>query len=244
MGKDLPKVRRDSTSVFGFAGFDTTGLMMTHFVLEACKNPTVQARLHAECDAVFSQLTAQGREFSFQDLQSLRFLSRCITETLRLWPSVPNGTFREVEFDDVIKGRDGKLVPLPKGTNLSIPVWLAHVNPEFWGPDVEQFNPDREFLPEEVWQGHAFAYWNPSSYRYMPFTAGPRDCIGKVFAQMEARVILYNLFLRYEFALAEPTLSRVAQHGGRKREPRSFLSANNGTMAPKGGLWVTARPRR
>jgi hypothetical protein len=44
----------------------------------------------------------------------MTFLTRVITETLRLWPSVPNGTFRETEFDDVITGRDGKPVTIPK----------------------------------------------------------------------------------------------------------------------------------
>jgi len=90
---------------------------------------------------------------------------------------VPNGTFRELEFDDHVKGRDGKPVTLPKGTNVNIPVWLAHTSPELWGPDVERFNPDREFLPEEVWYGQALGFTNPQSHRYMPFTGAPRDCM-------------------------------------------------------------------
>jgi len=60
---------------------------------------------------------------------------------------------------------------------------------------------------------------------------------------MEARVILVNLFRRYEFELAEPTLSRIRAEGGRVRDYNKFMATNNGTMAPKGGLWVTARKR-
>ena len=60
---------------------------------------------------------------------------------------------------------------------------------------------------------------------------------------MEARVILLNLFRRYEFDLAEPTLSRRRVKGGRSRDYQAFIATNNGTMAPKGGMWVTAKPR-
>jgi len=67
----------------------------------------------------------------------------------------------------MVKGRGGKLVELPKGTLINTQIWLMHMNPKLWGPTVEDFNPDREFLPEEVWHGKALAAYNPSSHRYM-----------------------------------------------------------------------------
>ena len=91
--------------------------------------------------------------------------------------SVPNGTFRELEHDDQIHGRGNKLVTIPKGTQLNIPVWLLHTSKDLWGPTAEEFNPDREFLPQEVWNGLPLAGWNPQSHRYMPFTSAPRDCV-------------------------------------------------------------------
>lgn len=96
--------------------------------------------------------------------------------------SVPNGTFRELEHDDTVTGKEGRQVTLPKGTQINIPVWLLHMSCDLWGPTVERFDPDRDFLPEEVWNGQALGQWNPQSHRYMPFTSAPRDCIGASFS--------------------------------------------------------------
>jgi cytochrome P450 len=241
MGKDLPKVRRDSVATFGFAGHDTTANALTWSLFELAKAPHYQRRAQAEVDVLCNKLISQGRELQFDDLQELPFLSRVFTETLRLFPSVPNGTFRELEFDQEIVGRNGAKVIIPKGTQVNIPVWLVHVNPKLWGPDVEEFNPDREFLPEEIWHGRPFGFYNPQSYRYMPFTGAPRNCMGKAFAIMEYAVILLNLLRRYTFTLVEPTLSQAKT--GRVRSFETFMAANNGTMGPRGGLWVTATHR-
>jgi cytochrome P450 len=148
---------------------------MTWCLFELCRNPIVMTRLRREIDALYHVLATERRDMQYADLQALPYLSRVIAETLRLWPSVPNGTFREVEFDDVIKGRGGEPVLLRKGTNLNIPVWLLHSSAALWGPTVEMFDPDREWQGEEIWRGQALAAWNPQSPRYMPFTGAPRD---------------------------------------------------------------------
>lgn len=240
-GKALERVQRDSTSTFEFAGYDTTGLNMTWCQYELAKNPQHQTRVRAEVDALYNELELEKRDMNYGDLQKLPFMSRVITETLRLWPSVPNGTFREIESGGVqITGRDGKLITLPAGTQCNIPVWLLHSAEDLWGPTVEQFNPDRDFLPEEVWNGVALAGWNPQSYRYMPFTSAPRDCMGKNFAHLEVRVILCELLRHYEFSLAEPTLS--ASKTDRVRDKR-FLAFNAGTMSPRNGIFLNVKKR-
>jgi len=239
-GKDDPKIKRDTVSTFNFAGYDTTGNLMTWAMYEMSRNTKIQDKVRKEIDALYAELARDNREMNYDDMQKLPYLSRVITETLRLWPSVPNGTFRELERDDVIKGKNGKMVTLPKGTQLNIPVWLLHTSEELWGPTVEEFNPDRDFLPQEVWNGAALAAWNPQSHRYMPFTSAPRDCIGKNFAHMEARLILTELLRNYEFKLAEPTLSASAR--GRERNEH-FLAFNAGTMSPKNGIHLEVRPR-
>ena len=117
-------------------------------------------KLVAEIDQLYSYLERENREMSYSDLQRLPYLSKVIAETLRLWPSVPNGTFREAEFDDVVKGKNGKMVKISKGTQMNIPVWLLHMSPALWGPTVEDFNPDREWQGEEIWRGQVLAAWS------------------------------------------------------------------------------------
>ena len=70
-----------------------------------------------------------------------------------------------------------------------------------WGEDVNEFNPEREFKDEELWDGSVINTYNPSTERFSPFTYGPRDCIGKNFSQMEMRIILLHLLQTYQFEL-------------------------------------------
>jgi len=178
----------------------------------------------------------------YSDLKRLKFLTRCIHETLRLFPSVPNGTFRQLQYDDQIKGRDGKMVTLPKGTHINISVWNLHNNDRLWGKDVGEFNPDREFLPEEIFYNDGLRASNPESYRYSPFTIQPRACIGQPFASMEARVILAHMLHTFNIELEGDT-KRVAE-SGKDREYETNFFQNNGTMSPKRGVYVKLAPRR
>ncbi len=113
--KNMDVIRRDSAATFFFAGHDTTANLMTWFTFEMAKNQSLQARIHAEVDNVFEELEASKRDMTYDDLAKMKFMTRCIAETLRLWPSVPNGTMREFQYDDTITGRDGKEVVIPKG---------------------------------------------------------------------------------------------------------------------------------
>ena len=163
--------------IFSFAGHDTTGHTISWLLYELCRNPAIQARLHKEVDAFLKSLGS--REMVYGDLNDLPFMTRCITETLRLWPAVANGTFRQTSFDDYVKGKNGEDVRLPKGTFCVIPNWSRHRNPDLWGQDAHVFNPDRTFHDAEMWHGNAFKAYNPSTTRFSPFTYAPRDCIGK-----------------------------------------------------------------
>lgn len=130
-------------------------------------------------------------------------MTKCIMETLRLWPALANGTYRELIDDDFVHGLNGEKVNIPKESYIQIPNWFRHRNPELWGDDVNEFNPEREFKDEELWEGTVINTYNPSTKRFSPFTYGPRDCIGKNFSQMEMRIILLYLFQTYSFELTE-----------------------------------------
>mmetsp|Transcript_2120 Transcript_2120/g.4105 ORF Transcript_2120/g.4105 Transcript_2120/m.4105 type:complete len:492 (+) Transcript_2120:1756-3231(+) len=212
--------------IFAFAGHDTTGHTLTWLLFELAKHPQYQKELQREVDAFFEEIG--NRAVEYEDLKKLPFMTRCWTETLRLWPAVANGTFREIQFDDQITGPNGQPVPIKKGTYVQIVNWSRHRNPDIWGDDVLQFNPHREFKDSELWHGQVFAAYNPSTERFSPFTFPPRDCIGKNFAHQEARVILANLLHKYSFELSDEFRKNI--------DPESYLGVNYGTLAPQNVL--------
>ena len=236
---------RDTAATFLFAGHDTTANLMTWATFELARRPELQARAHAEVDAAFAKLAREGgaggrsRDMAYGDLAPMfPFLARVLTETLRMWPSVPSGTFRQLQYDDVIVGRGGQRVTLPKGTQCAISVWMLHQNPDLW-KDPERFDPDRAWLPGEI-VGRVGL--NPQSHRFCPFTFEPRSCMGRNFALMEARVLLAHFFRRYDVALAEPTRS-AAPAARRRVTGEPWIATNYGTLAPAQGMHVRLTPR-
>ena len=139
----------------------------------------------------------------YDDLKKLPLMSKCITEVLRLWPPIPNGTYRVLENDTYITGLNNKKILIEKGTFIQIPIWSRHHNRDLWGNDAHIFNPYREFKDDENYNGNILEPYNPNSERYSPFSYGPRDCIGKNFSQIEIRIELLYLLKNFKFTLSE-----------------------------------------
>jgi cytochrome P450 len=202
-GHDALMNRYGNGLIFSFAGHVTTGATMSWLIYEMAQRPDLQKRVQTEVDALFALM--DKRPLEYRDCRLLPFLTRCVVETLRLWPAVPQGTFRELQYDDYVLGKNGEQVKLPKGTYCQVEHWSRHRDTSLWGDDANTFNPDREFTQDELWNDGAFMAYNPSTPRFTPFTHPPRDCIGKNFAQMEMRTILSHLFRDFEFELEGPT---------------------------------------
>jgi len=216
-----------------FAGHDTTAHTMTWLTYELARNPSYQRRVQAEADVLYDALEREGRDMIYEDCERLPFLTKCVMETLRMWTAVPNGTFRELQYEDEIHGPNGKMVTMPKGTYVQVVNWMRHRNKELWGEDADQFNPDRKWGDNEIWgmgeheeSGKTFHGSNPASKRFSPFTFTPRDCLGKNFAQMEMRTILSSVFRKYDITLSEPYLDKNVHQNGP-------IENVQGTMGPK-----------
>ena len=244
-----------------FAGHDTTGHTMTWLTYELAKHPEYQKRLHDEVDQFYKMLN--GRDMTYEDCEHLPFMSRCITETLRLWNPVPQGSFRELQFDDYVKGFGGEEVLLKKGTYIIFDQYGKHHSKLLWGDDCMEFNPDRNFRDDEIWGGESFRAFNPSSGRYHPFQYAPRDCLGKNFAHMEMRTILANIFHRFKFELSEPyknidprkLMNTLSTMGPRDVTPEGLkqtkinlnkkqIGGKFGSGFPVGGMWLHVHPRK
>jgi len=212
--------------LFAFAGHDTTGHTLTWLLYELCKNPHYKRKLIQEID----QYWDNNPDENYDTFNQLPFMTKCITETLRMWPALDNGTYRELENDETIHGINGNEIILEKGTYCQIINWTRHRNPDLW-TDPHIFNPDRNFKDSEIWDYKGFGAYNLESDRFSPFTYGPRNCLGKNFAHMEMRIILLNIFKNHDFILEQKQMNTI-------NDPK-YMGINTFTMGPQdvhGGL--------
>ena len=209
--------------ILTFAGHDTTANTLTWLIFELCRNREHYDKLKREVDLFWSNRDSNSG-ITYKDFKKLPFMTRCIAETLRLWTSIPNGTSRELQTDQLITGKNGEKILVKKGTYIQIPNWTRHRNPLLWGDDCEIFNPMRDFKDDEIWGDMVIASFNPNSNRYSPFTYGPRDCIGKNFSQIEIRIILLHLLKNFDFFL--PDIQRT-------KYSDEYISFNGATLSPR-----------
>lgn len=117
-----------------------------------------------------------------------------INEVLRLHSTSSMGLPRQIPPGPgaVIQGRH-----FPAGSVLSVPAYTIHHSKEIWGPDADEYNPERwtkENLTER--QKNAF----------IPFSYGPRACVGRNVAEMELALTVATVFRRYDFELYQDVL--------------------------------------
>ena len=167
-------------NTFFVAGHETTAGALANAVHFLAENPEIQKRAREEILSICGTNSP-----TFEDIQKMEFGHNCIKETLRLRPPA-FGSVRLVERDQQV----GNLF-LAKGTMTLVHIYMMHHDPAYWGEDVDSFNPDR-FTTENSKNRHRFAY--------MPFSIGPRQCIGNNFATLEMRSFLAVLLQKFEFA--------------------------------------------
>jgi len=173
----------EEVNTFMFEGHDTTSMAMSWFLYCMATNQKQQDRVRDELFQVFGE---SDRWCTRNDLGQLKYLECCIKESLRLYPSV--ALFTRMTTEDVKIGK----YTIPPGVNLDVSIYAIHRNPRIY-PDPLVFNPDR-FLPEHSADRHPFAF--------IPFSAGPRNCIGQRFAMTEEKVLLSTLLRKFRFDLS------------------------------------------
>nr|XP_039267695.1 cytochrome P450 4V2-like isoform X1 [Styela clava] len=171
---------REEVDTFMFGGHDTSSAGMTWTLYLIGTYPDVQRRIQEELDNIF--VDDVDRKITFEDLRKLQYLEMVIKESHRFLPPVPIVS-RNTAHDCKIDGYD-----VPKGTFCMIFIQLINSNPECW-TNPEKFDPER-FKTEQFEGRHP--------YSYIPFSAGPRNCIGQKFALMEEKVVLAHILRKFD----------------------------------------------
>lgn len=152
--------------LFFTAGFETTATLLATMCHELAENQDVQLRLRNEIDETRTRLN--GASFTYDTMQNLRYLDMVVSESLRKWPPAI-ATDRICVKPYELTDDDGNKLRFNKGDGVWIPIFGIHRDPEYY-PDPNRFDPER-FSDENKDRIRPFTY--------VPFGAGPRNCIGE-----------------------------------------------------------------
>ena len=182
-GSLSPAEIRDQAATMIFAGYETTARLLFWASYLLTLDQREQSRVHAEVSAF-----PPNRIRDLKDLENWPRLRMTLLETLRLYPPVPM-LIREPLEDDVILGE-----PVRRGVQVYIAPWVLHRHRKYW-KEPTAFMPDRFANQASPWT---------SGGGYMPFGAGPRICIGAMFAMAEAQIILATLLHSHRLSMDDP----------------------------------------
>uniref|UniRef100_A0A8C9XPA1 unspecific monooxygenase n=1 Tax=Sander lucioperca TaxID=283035 RepID=A0A8C9XPA1_SANLU len=192
---DLSKVEQDKgltdheilsqAMIFLFAGYETSSSSLSFMAYNLATNPHTMKRLQEEVDSTFPD---KG-PVEYQALMQMEYLDCVINESLRLYPIAPR-IERVAKATVEING-----LVIPKGMVVMVPTWPLHRDPDLWS-EPEEFKPER------------FSKENKETidpYTYMPFGAGPRNCIGMRFALVMMKLAMVEILQRYSFSVCKET---------------------------------------
>lgn len=163
------------------AAFDTTALTISNTILLLAMHPEFDQKVAKE----LAENYKVDDEINPALLKRLPYLECVIKETLRLFPVVP-GTLK-TNMEDINLSTIGHV---QKGTTFVINFFKLHRWKHIWGGDCDEFNPDR-FLPENSTDRHPYAF--------LPFSTGPRNCLGSQYSMISLKTALLLILNRYKF---------------------------------------------
>jgi cytochrome P450 len=199
---------RDETLTLFLAGYETTANLLAWTWWLLATHPEAERKLQQELDAMLA-----GRTPTMDDLPRLRYAGHILTESLRLYPPAW-GMARLAIEDHEIAG-----YPVPAGTGVAIAQWVVHRDPR-WYDAADEFRPER-------WEGELQK--RLPRFAYFPFGGGPRQCIGNMFALMEATLVLASVAQSF----------RLRIRPGHQVVPSASI-----TLRPKNGVPVRLESRR
>ncbi|CAH8381694.1 unnamed protein product [Eruca vesicaria subsp. sativa] len=199
------------------AGRDTTSVALVWFFWLVQNHPQVEKKILSEIKEIHGKLAYQetNEPFKVQELDEMVYLQAALTESLRLYPSVPMEMKQALE-DDILP--DGTRVK--KSARVHFSIYSMGRMESIWGKDWEEFKPERWIKEGKIVSGDQF--------KYVVFNAGPRLCVGKKFAYTQMKMVAAAILMRYKVKVVE----------GQNVVPKLTT-----TLYMKNGLLVTLQPR-
>ncbi|XP_078377061.1 cytochrome P450 3A24-like [Oculina patagonica] len=197
--------------VFLLAGYETSSNTLAFTLYHLAVNPDVQDKLRTE---IKEAMEYNAKKPLYEVAQNIEYLDCVIMEAQRLCPPAAQVN-RECSEDYDLNG-----IHIPAGTEIVIPIYVLHHDPEAW-EDPEKFDPERFRGPSKDTR-HAF--------QFLPFGAGPRNCIGMRFALLEIKVALVRILMSYKFVRSPETQVPLVIHSGGTLSARDGVSVRVETI--------------
>lgn len=194
--------------VFLMAGYETSANTLTFaMTLLACR-PDLQRHLQADLDRILGDRPTNNWSYQADFPQLLDgYLGAVLCETLRLYsilPFVPKTTKEKPQpFSS-----NGREYIVPADTLILMDTSAAHRNPKYWPEAVSRGNdglpfPVSSFDPARwLTKRNSVSAFSPVAGSFIPFSDGPRTCMGKRFAQAEICAVMAALYKNYSIELA------------------------------------------
>ncbi|KAK4234750.1 cytochrome P450 [Achaetomium macrosporum] len=183
------------------AGSDTTAGALRGILLYVMAHKRVCVKLQEEIDAAVREGKVDGGEdgvVSFAAAKQLPYLQAVIREGLRIWPPVRNILPKDVPPGGDMVMVQGKPVFLPGGVDIGVSTLAMHRDKKVYGEDADMFRPERWFEPDQERLAVMTRVNN------LTFGYGRWECLGKNVAQMELNKVIFELFRRFDLAIANP----------------------------------------
>ncbi|XP_063993013.1 cytochrome P450 4g15 [Diachasmimorpha longicaudata] len=171
---------KEQVDTIMFEGHDTTAAGSSFFLSMMGCHPEIQEKVIQELDEIFGD---SDRPATFQDTLEMKYLERCLMETLRMYPPVPI-IARQIQTDLKLASGD---YTVPAGCTVVVGTFKMHRQPHIY-PNPDVFNPDN-FLPEKTANRHYYAF--------VPFSAGPRSCVGRKYAMLKLKILLSTILRNF-----------------------------------------------
>lgn len=181
------------------AGSDTTASSLSGMFYHLLANPRVLVKLQDEI-ADFTTSGKLSKRPGLKESQQMPYLDAVLKESLRMHSAVGLPLWRVVPEGGVnIAGEF-----IPAGTNVGVNAWVAHRNKQVWGPDAEEFRPERWLEAQAKADAGKKETLQRMEACYLPFGVGSRTCIGRHISILEILKLVPRLLRDFDFQLERP----------------------------------------